>query len=66
MKTNLYVEYNGLQLEDKTFINKVKDIWVNEGNKIKDISSLNLYIKPQEKAVYYVINESVTGKLMID
>lgn len=65
MKTNLYVEYNGEQFEDKTFVNKVKEIWTNEGNRIKDIDSLNLYVKPQEKAVYYVINDTVTGKLAL-
>lgn len=65
MKTNLYVEYKGSQFEDKNIVNQVKEIWVNEGNKIKDINTLNLYIKPEEQAAYYVINETITGKLAL-
>lgn len=61
MKTSTFIEYNGLKLEHTTFINTVKKLWLNEGNKIKDIKTLNLYIKPEEETVYYVINEVVSG-----
>lgn len=63
MKTSMYVEYQGLQVEEKDIIAKVKELWVNEGNKIKDIKELKLYIKPEEAAVYYVINEETSGKI---
>lgn len=62
MKTTLYVEYGQNQREDKALVAKAKEIWVNAGNKIKDIKTLNLYVKPEEDSVYYVINESFTGK----
>ena len=63
MKTSMYIEYQGLQVEEKEIIAKVKELWVNEGNKIKDIKELKLYIKPEEAAVYYVINEETSGKI---
>lgn len=63
MKTSMYVEYQGLQVEEKEVIAKVKELWVNDGNKIKDIKELKLYIKPEESAVYYVINEETSGKI---
>ena len=63
MKTSMYVEYQGLQVEEKEIIAKVKELWVNEGNKIKDIKELKLYIKPEEATVYYVINEETSGKI---
>lgn len=63
MKTSMYVEYQGLQVEEKDIIAKVKELWVNDGNKIKDIKELKLYIKPEEAAVYYVINEETSGKI---
>ncbi|BBF42034.1 hypothetical protein lbkm_0716 [Lachnospiraceae bacterium KM106-2] len=66
MKTSLYVEYKGSRIEDKDIVNQVKELWVNEGNKIKDIDTLNLYIKPEEHAAYYVINETITGKLALN
>ena len=65
MKTSMYVEYQGLQVEEKEIIAKVKELWVNEGNKIKDIKELKLYIKPEEASAYYVINEETSGKIAL-
>ena len=63
MKTAFYVEYAGKQVEEKEIIAKVKEIWTAQGNKIKDLKTLNLYVKPEENAAYYVINEDVDGKI---
>ncbi|HIR00046.1 MAG TPA: hypothetical protein IAB23_10300 [Candidatus Scybalocola faecavium] len=65
MKTTLFVEYGQNQTEDKALIAKVKELWVNAGNKIKDINTLNLYVKPEEDSVYYVVNEDFTGKISL-
>ena len=40
MKTAFYVESYGRQVEEKALIVKIKEIWVAEGNKIKDIKDL--------------------------
>lgn len=61
MKSSLYVEYMGKQLDEKALTAKAKEIWCEAGNKVKDISTLNLYVKPEESKVYYVINEDFTG-----
>ncbi len=63
MKTALYVEYAGKQTEDKALVAAAKELWVAEGNKVKDIKTLNLYIKPEENAAYYVINDDFSGKI---
>lgn len=63
MKTNTVIEYKGLQADDKAFINKVKEAWTEQGNKIKDLKSLSMYIKPEESKVYYVINDSINGSI---
>ncbi len=65
MKTNLYIQYQGYEFQDKPFINRIKEIWSNQGNKIKDIETLNLYIKPEENTVYFVINETTSGSIPI-
>ena len=63
MKTNTYVEYAGKQVEEKTVVASVKQVWTEAGNKVKDIKTMDLYIKPEESAVYYVINETFTGSV---
>ena len=62
-KTNLFVEYCGKQVEDKAIVAAVKKQWTEAGNKVGDIKTMDLYVKPEEAAVYYVINETVSGKV---
>lgn len=66
MKTNTYIQYQGQEYQVKPIINKIKENWLNQGNKIKDIETLNLYIKPEDDAVYFVINDTTSGSLPIE
>ena len=63
MKMKTFVEYNGKQVEEKELIANVKKVWVEAGNKVGDIKTLDLYIKPEEASVYYVINEKEAGSI---
>lgn len=56
-------QFGGREITEKTLITAVKEIWMEKGNKIKDIQSLNIYMKPEEMAAYYVINDTETGKI---
>ena len=49
--------------EEKDIIANVKKAWTKSGNKVGDIKTMELYIKPEESAVYYVINGTVTGSV---
>jgi len=61
MKSTLYVEHFGKQISKNEVVAKAKAIWQSAGNKIKDISSLELYVKPEEGKVYFVINGDFNG-----
>ena len=61
MKSTLYIQHAGKEITDKEIISRVKEIWVEEGNKIKDIDTLETYIKPEELMIYYVINKTFLG-----
>lgn len=56
-------QFEGREVTEKELIAKVKEIWTSKGNKIKDITSLNIYIKPEEEMAYYVINDVENGKI---
>ena len=64
MKVNAYVEYREKQVEEKTIIADVKKAWTKSGGKIGDIKTMDLYIKPEEDAVYYVINGTEKGSVV--
>lgn len=61
MKNNLYIESHGFQVLEKDIVDKAKEIWKNDGNKVKDLLSMDLYYKPDEKKCYYVFNETIKG-----
>lgn len=63
MKTTIFVEYLEKQVEDKEIITLVKQCWTESGHRVGEIKTLELYVKPEEAAVYYVINETETGKV---
>lgn len=37
--------------------------YVAEGHRASTIKKLSLYVKPEERKAYYVINEKVTGSV---
>ena len=61
MQVTAYVEYQGRKVEEKDMVAQVKKAWTKSGGKIGDIRTMDLYIKPEENAVYYVINGTETG-----
>lgn len=64
MKSTLNLEYGANTVESKAIIAAAKKVWVDEGNKnrkVKDLLKLDLYVKPEENAVYYVFNDDESG-----
>lgn len=60
-----------VQFADKSyttedFVKIAKDVWVYDLNqKATDFKTVELYVKPEESLVYYVINGDVTGSFAI-
>ena len=63
IKTALYVQFAGNEVTEADIIDKVKAAYVAEGHKESAIKEINLYVKPEEFAVYYVINDKAIGKV---
>ena len=64
MKSTYNVEFAGNQIESKEVIARAKKVRVDAGNKnrkVKDLKTMDLYLKPEENAVYYVFNEEESG-----
>lgn len=52
-KTNLFIQYQGVELSYADLIERVK---ADSG--IDSPESVNLYVKPEDNMVYYVVNEN--------
>ncbi|MGN0466267.1 MAG: DUF6465 family protein [Lachnospiraceae bacterium] len=57
MKSNIYLQYQGVEADTKDFIAAAKKIWKANGNIVKDLKKLDLYVKPEENMVYCVFND---------
>lgn len=60
---NVYIQFGGKETLTTEILELVKQAWVAEGHRASSIKSLNVYVKPEESAAYYVINEKTTGKV---
>lgn len=60
----VYLQYLGKEINKEDLMKQVKDIWTQQlKNKVGDMKSVTLYLKPEENKAYYVINEEVTGSI---
>ena len=66
VKETIYLQYLGKEIDKEDIMKKVKDIWTKQlGNKAGDMKTVTLYLKPEDNAVYYVVNSEVTGRVDI-
>lgn len=64
VKTSLVLQYQSIEVNTETLIAKVKDMWITtHNNSENEIKNIDLYIKPEEYSAYYVINNSVKGRI---
>ena len=63
VKTTFVVQAAGKEVSMEDAIAKVKEAWVAAGNKEADVKEIAVYVKPEEAAIYYVVNGDVTGRV---
>ena len=66
IKTELYLQFAGKEYSQEEILQKVKDIWTYDLNQnVDDIKDVQLYLKPEESAAYYVVNGVESGKVVL-
>ena len=58
-------DYMGKEISTEEITQKVHEAWKTLGKNVDEIKTLNVYLKPEEAAAYYVIYEETTGKVAI-
>lgn len=59
----LIVQYDGSEANIADVLSRAKALYVAEGHREGAIKSIQVYIKPEEQAAYYVINKKNTGRV---
>ena len=66
IKTEMYLQFAGKEYSQEEILQKVKDIWTYDLNQnVDDIKDVQLYLKPEESAAYYVVNGVESGKVIL-
>lgn len=59
----VYMQFDGNEAVVADIVGKAKDAFIADGHKSSTIKSLRVYLKPEEYAAYYVVNEKYAGKI---
>lgn len=66
VKEAISVQFAGKSYTTEELVKIAKDVWKYDlKQKATDFKSVELYVKPEESMVYYVINGDVTGNFAI-
>ncbi|MBP7347689.1 MAG: hypothetical protein KA965_03320 [Butyrivibrio sp.] len=66
IQTNVEIQYGEKIISYDEIVQDAKNVWVYDLQKdLKDIKTMDLYVKPEEDRVYYVINDDDAGSFMI-
>lgn len=58
VKTDIVIQYQEKDINTSFYVDTAKEIWKNDyGRKMNELDTMTLYIKPEERTVYYVMNE---------
>lgn len=64
LKTELCIQFGEKEYTDKEVLKLVKAVWTKEmKRKVGEMKKVQIYVKPEESAAYFVINGEVTGKV---
>ncbi len=66
VKAELQIQFAGKSYTQEDLVKIAQDVWQYDLNqKVSDLNSVELYVKPEEQAVYYVMNKEFTGSFAI-
>lgn len=66
LKSEISVQFGGKSYSQEELLKIAKDVWKYDlKQKAADLTSVELYVKPEESMVYYVMNKEITGSFYI-
>lgn len=66
LTSKLSIQFSGKSYSQEELIKIAKDVWKYDlKKKVGDLTSVELYVKPEESVVYYVFNGTETGSFNI-
>ena len=66
VKCEMQLQFAGKSYTQDELLQMAKDVWKHDlKQKATDLKTVELYVKPEESAVYYVMNKDFAGSFVI-
>lgn len=66
LKSEITVQFDGKSYTQEELVQIARDVWKYDLNqKVSDLTSVELYVKPEERVAYYVMNKEFAGSFYI-
>lgn len=62
-KKNVVIQYEGRERLEQNLVDQVRRDILRQGVKDEEIEEVNIYIKPEESSVFYVVNKEIQGQI---
>ena len=62
-KKNVIIQYQGRERIEENLMNLIKKDVLSKGVRDEEIEVVDVYIKPEEQAVFNVVNKSIEGSI---
>ena len=63
IKTSIVVQAHDREVSMEEAIERVTEDWCKSGNDRAELKEIAVYVKPEEAAIFYVINGKATGRV---
>lgn len=63
-KKRIMIQYQGRERSEDELLNLIKKAIVEQGVKDEDIMEVDVYVKPEEQTVFYVVNKEISGQIV--
>ncbi|MBR4183377.1 MAG: hypothetical protein IKQ56_06115 [Lachnospiraceae bacterium] len=62
-KKKVVIQYGGIERKESEIMERIREDIEKKGVPDADITEVDVYIKPEDRSVYYVVNEDVNGSV---
>lgn len=62
-KKNVVIQYQGRERQQENLMALIRRDILEHGMKDEEIEKVDIYIKPEEQTVFYVVNDTVDGRI---
>ncbi|MCQ2525672.1 MAG: DUF6465 family protein [Lachnospiraceae bacterium] len=62
-KKNIVIQYQGRERNEEHILQQIKKDVIAKGMNDEEIEVVDIYVKPEESAIFYVVNKTVNGSI---